>query len=50
MINFEEELAKFKPSKEIEKAKQDAEQEKTASISDILVEVMKLAEKNVTRK
>ncbi|MGN0298421.1 MAG: hypothetical protein ACI4C1_04435 [Lachnospiraceae bacterium] len=50
MINFEEELAKFKPSKEIDKAMQDAKQEKSLSMSDILAEVMKLAEKNTVKK
>lgn len=49
MINFDEELEKFKPSKEIDKARDTAGESKT-SVADLLAEVMKLAQKNVGRK
>ena len=41
MINFEEELKKFKPSLEIEEAEDAICRENTVDVTDILSELMK---------
>ena len=41
MINFEEELAKFKPSLEVEQAEDAILSEKMTDITDIMLEIMK---------
>ncbi|MBQ7433874.1 MAG: hypothetical protein IJV50_10535 [Lachnospiraceae bacterium] len=41
MIDFEEELAKFRPSEEISKERDEAENDKSTDLSDILTELLK---------
>ena len=40
MINFEEELAKFKPSREVEEVEQILRNQTITDIADLLAEVM----------
>ena len=46
MINFEEELAKFKPSKEVDEVEQILRNQTVSDISDLLAEVMEEKRKN----
>ena len=46
MINFEEELAKFKPSKEVEEVEQILRNQTVTDIADLLAEVMEEKRKN----
>ncbi len=41
MINFEEELAKFRPSEEISQNKDEAVHDKSTDLSDIMMEILK---------
>ena len=40
MINFEEESAKFRPSEEISKERQETENDQAADLSEILTELL----------
>lgn len=40
MINFEEELAKFKPSMEIGDAEEEGKEAKITDLTDIMIELM----------
>jgi hypothetical protein len=46
MINFEEELAKFKPSKEVDEVEQILRGQTVSDIADLLAEVMEEKRKN----
>ncbi|MBQ1931389.1 MAG: hypothetical protein II347_04505 [Lachnospiraceae bacterium] len=46
MINFEEELAKFKPSKEVDEVEQVLRNQTVSDIADLLAEVMEEKRKN----
>ncbi|MBR6527148.1 MAG: hypothetical protein IKT45_04315 [Lachnospiraceae bacterium] len=46
MINFEEELAKFKPSKEVDEVEQILRNQTVSDIADLLAEVMEEKRKN----
>ena len=46
MINFEEELAKFKPSREVEEVEQILRNQTVTDIADLLAEVMEEKRKN----
>ena len=46
MINFEEELAKFKPSKEVDEVEQILRNQSVSDIADLLAEVMEEKRKN----
>lgn len=46
MINFEEELAKFKPSKEVDEVEQILRNQTVFDIADLLAEVMEEKRKN----
>ncbi|MBP3701239.1 MAG: hypothetical protein J6I64_05075 [Lachnospiraceae bacterium] len=46
MINFEEELAKFKPSKEVDEVEQILRTQTVTDIADLLAEVMEEKRKN----
>lgn len=46
MINFEEELAKFKPSKEVDEVEQILRNQNVSDIADLLAEVMEEKRKN----
>lgn len=46
MIKFEEELAKFKPSKEIDEVEATLRNQTVTDISDILAEIMEEKRKN----
>ena len=46
MINFEEELAKFKPRKEVEEVEQVLRNQTVSDIADLLAEVMEEKRKN----
>lgn len=41
MIDYEEELAKFRPSEEISKERDEVENDKSTDLSDILTELLK---------
>ncbi len=41
MINFEEELAKFRPSEEISQNSDEAVHDKSTDLSDIMMEILK---------
>lgn len=46
MINFEEELEKFKPSKEVDEVEQILRNQTVSDIADLLAEVMEEKRKN----
>lgn len=46
MINFEEELAKFKPSREVDEVEQILRNQTVSDIADLLAEVMEEKRKN----
>ena len=46
MINFDEELAKFKPSKEVDEVEQILRNQTVSDIADLLAEVMEEKRKN----
>jgi hypothetical protein len=46
MINFDEELAKFKPSKEVDEVEQVLRNQTVSDIADLLAEVMEEKRKN----
>ena len=50
MINFEEELAKYKPSKEIENLEDELFQRDLTDMTDILFQMMQQGGENKTEK
>ena len=46
MINFDEALAKFKPSKEVDEVEQILRNQSVSDIADLLAEVMEEKRKN----
>ena len=46
MINFDEELAKFKPSKEVDEVEQVLRNQTVSDIADLLAEVIEEKRKN----
>lgn len=42
MLNFEEELKKFKPSLEVEQVEEAVEQENTIDITDLISQLMNI--------
>lgn len=50
MINFEEELAKYKPSKEIENLEDEIFQRDLTDMTDILFQMMQQGGENKTEK
>ena len=46
MINFEEELAKFKPCREVDEVEQILRNQTVSDIADLLAEVMEEKRKN----
>ena len=46
MISFEEELAKFKPSREVDEVEQILRNQTVSDIADLLAEVMEEKRKN----